>query len=88
MRLWFQDDEISPVSGVLFLLCVVVVVVLVVVVVVVVVVVQTFRPTSSNKLLGQTFRLGSSNQLLANYFFIHLTTFRERGKTGEDGVEA
>ena len=59
-----------------------------VVVVVVVVVGQTFRLTSSNQLLGQTFWPISSNQLLANYFFIHSTTFRERGKTGEDGVEA
>ena len=43
--------------------------VVVVVVVVVVAVGQTFRPTSSY-------------QLLANYFFIHSTTFRGRGKTG------
>ena len=26
--------------------------------------------------------------IVANYFFIHSTTFRERGKTGEDLVEA
>ena len=61
--------------------------ILTVVVVVVVVVGQTIRPTSSNQLLGQTFRPISSKQLLANYFFIHSTTFRERGKTGEDGEE-
>ena len=49
---------------------------------------HTFRPISSNQLLGQNFRPIFSNQLLANHSFIDSTTFRERGKTGEDGVEA
>ena len=56
-------------------------------IVVVVVVGQTVWPISSNQLLAKQLLLAKQpvpSQLLFHSF----TTFRERGKTGEDGVEA